>query len=222
MDWKNYKQWKQGTAENVISNKYYAHWEPLRIGTTAFSDATTYSVTCDTTYASAVSTYVYDNSPITTYIARAETIIRDMTFYGDGASIYFGAGTHAVFTGTPETEEQRAARIAMEEKYAAEVKKADHVARMMFIRIVGTEKYRLLKRLGHFDIVGKTGQRYRLAVGEKVRVMHGCFGDQVKHKLCAYVPDVPQVDTLIAQYLALTSGEKGEEEFGKIAIKHAA
>lgn len=121
-----------------------------------------------------------------------------------------------------ETEEERAAREALEKEYALKVKKSDHRARLLFIKVAGRAAYKLLKKNGYYDVVGASGQRYRLAVGMKVRVMEGNFGDKVLHQLCAYVPDVPQVDTLLAQYLALISSVPSEEEFKKIAIKHAA
>lgn len=122
----------------------------------------------------------------------------------------------------PETEEERAAREALEKEYALRIRKSDHRAKLLFIKVGGRAAYKLLKKNGYYDVVGASGQRYRLAVGMKVRVMEGNFGDKVLHQLCAYVPDVPQVDTLIAQYLALTSSVPSEEEFKKIAIKHAA
>lgn len=141
---------------------------------------------------------------------------QNVGFYNVG-NIYGYVGSYP-----QETPEAAAAREKLEKEYAEKAKKADHRARLLFIRVAGREAYKLLKKNGHYDVVGSSGQRYRLAVGYKVRVMDGNFGDKVLHQLCAYVPDVPAVDTLLAQYLALTSSVGSEEEFKKIAIKHAA
>ena len=142
--------------------------------------------------------------------------------YGGGTIQYGGAQTYVYSTPFNETEEQKAARLELERKQAEEARAADRKARRLFVRVAGLVMYKQLKRKGYVDAIGQSGARYRLAVGQMVRVMEGNFGDKVLHKLCAYIPGVPQVDTLVAQYLALVSGVSEEEEFKKVAIKHAA
>lgn len=181
------------------------------IMTSASTENVTYEATSTAGWVTGgnVSYYTY---PATTYIT-------DQTFVGTGyvSNIgSFGVGAY------PETEEQRLAREKSEKELAERTRKADRRARMLFCKVAGKKAYQLLKKNGHYDVVGVSGQRYRLAIGMKVRVMEGNFGDKVLHQLCAYIPDVPQVDTLLAQYLALTSSVGSEEEFKKIAIKHAA
>ncbi|NJN06083.1 MAG: hypothetical protein HC814_06575 [Rhodobacteraceae bacterium] len=149
------------------------------------------------------------------YRNDSESAVGIASFHG---SAIYSADSVINYFFAPETEEQKETRVRREE----ETRKAGRRARMLFIKVAGKKAYKLLRKNGHYDAIGFHGQRYRLAIGEQVRVMEGSFGDKVLHRLCAYVPDVPAVDTLLAQYLALTSGLLSEEEFKKIAIKHAA
>jgi len=214
MDWKQRRYFRDSTAYPALE------WEPT-VGIQYCTAGNTTGYVCN--YSTEASTIAYMNASITTYMTKANTIHDNLAiFYQAGTSAYTVTSVYNSFVTHEETAEEKAAREERDRVYAAEVKKADHKARVLFLKIAGKHRYRLLKKNQYFDVVGKSGQRYRLAIGEKVRVMKGCFGDQVEHKLCAYVPDVPAVDTLLAQYLALTSGKESETEFAKIAIKHAA
>ena len=133
-----------------------------------------------------------------------------------------GSGGISYWQAREETEEEKAARLVREEIERKAARDADRKARRLFARIAGLEAYRMFLRKKYLDVVSRSGVRYRLKPGEMVRVMEGSEGDKVLHKLCAYIPDVPQFDTFTAQYLSLMSGDKDEEDFKKVAIKHAA
>lgn len=175
-------------------------------------------------YGCSSATTTYSTSTWTSYV-RYEG--GDSTADNDGSGIqgivsYGSVGEWIYAAAVKETQEQKAARLEKERKEAEEARLADRRARRLFVRVAGLSFYKTLRRKGHIDVIGESKIRYRLAVGHMVRVMEGNFGDKVSHKLCAYVPGVPQFDTLVAQYLCLVSGVSEEEEFKKVAIKHAA
>lgn len=130
---------------------------------------------------------------------------------------------------TPEVQEQlreeRAREQARQEAVlqeqerriakAAKVKKeADERSRDLLLSLLNHAQRQMFEKEGHFDVLGRSGQVYRLRTGRSINV--DLVGQ--KQRLCAVVPsELPVYDQLAAQKLMI---ETNEDQFLRIAIRH--
>ena len=121
-----------------------------------------------------------------------------------------------------ETPQERKDRLLKEHREHIQRDAIQRRAEKLFGDIAGKGILRKLRKQQFIDVVSESGQRYRLRSGRMIEVMEGSLGENVLHKLCIHAKDyqIPQMDTLIMQYLGLTSGSKEEEELKKMAILH--
>jgi hypothetical protein len=125
----------------------------------------------------------------------------------------------------PETEEQRAVRIARdaeaEARYKAEQEKrkaAEAKAEKLLLENLSLRQRDEFRKHGHFIVHGKT-RRYRIRRGWSGNIDVVDKEGRIDHRLCAHpIEHVPDHDNMLAQKLWL---ESDEDAFVRIANRHS-
>ncbi len=113
---------------------------------------------------------------------------------------------------TREQLAEQRAWLRESKKQAIAYRKAERKAKALLRNLLGRAQWQLYKTLGYLEVVGQSAKRYRLQLGQRIKVM--AQGEDVDYELCLVTTgekSVPPTDTLITRLMLLLSGEAGEK-----------
>lgn len=167
---------------------------------------------------------VWADATTTTATTNSTTWVTWVTTTGTGSAEY----VRRVPLPPPTPQELEARRQAAEaarieaQRYAAEAERKRRAAKrratVILMRNLTPEQRESYKLHKMFEVLARSGQRYRINRGRVANVDVLDEKGKVKHRLCAH-PDVfcPDEDTMLAQKLML---ENLEQEFVRTANVH--
>jgi len=200
--------WGEGT---IGTPSYYA----TDYGTGSYTASAMYAQLGSFTYQLTENAWAQFTQPQITNV-----IVQGANTYADWGTLVGSYGSMTIGSDyVPETAEQRVEREARELEYTQRRAVATSRAEELLLMVIGDKKRRQYIEHQYFD-VEVSGRTYRIHKGRSMNVVRlGPDGKPLEH-LCAHPKDlVPDPDTMLSQFLMLTSNE---QEFLNLANKRAA